>query len=135
MRHLLILKLNFGKRSVGYMLHLLFVVVMFDLSPNHMGYPTAKIGMEKFNPFNNMTYFHDYTQWSDKGYFKTMKDPDAIVNSWIYGLPDINTEDPYVVGVLATWLRFMKKEYKFDGLRVGDVSNIHYCCSRFLATC
>ena len=92
--------------------------VILDAVPNHM---SGDLDISTFIPFNKPEHYHDYTDedcdghW-DEQFFKE--------NCRIWGMPDLNQENPYVKNELISWLKSMLNEYGFDGIRYADVPNV-----------
>lgn len=107
-------------------LHKRGMYLMFDVVVNHMAAPDPKVNFTDFSPpFSNASCFH-------KRCF-VVESPDsrnqtAVEQCWLgdakLPLPDLNTENPTVVGKLLDWIHKLVQDYGVDGLRIDTVKHI-----------
>lgn len=104
-------------------LHKRNMLLMIDVSPNHMGSgPLSQIHYEDYIPWNHERYFHPPR-------FGISQNQTEIEQFWIGGkydiaLPDVNTELPEVYNTLYLWIRNLVKTYSVDGIRIDTAKHI-----------
>lgn len=109
-------------------LHKRDMLLMVDVVVNNMvqGFDNVvppKIDYSKFNPFNDIKYFHPYcnvTEWEDAKNYQ---------NCWLYpygvALADLATETPAVSDELNSWVKGLVSNYSIDGLRIDAAKHIN----------
>ncbi|KAF2279782.1 glycoside hydrolase [Westerdykella ornata] len=91
------------------------IFVMVDVVVNHMG--SGSISTYKPAPLNDSNSYHadcniDYSNQS------------SIEKCRIAGLPDINTERSDIRAMFQDWIRWLVKEFQFDGFRLDTVKHV-----------
>jgi len=107
-------------------LHKRGMYLMFDVVVNHMATPRSNFTFADFSqPFNASSSFHK------RCFVAESADPSnqtAVEQCWLgdskMPLPDLNTEDPTVVGKLSDWVHKLVQDYGVDGLRIDTVKHI-----------
>jgi alpha-amylase len=107
-------------------LHSRNMLLMVDVSPNHMGSGSEQdINYQDYVPWNDESYFHP------PNFNITFNPPNQtqIETYWIgtedtVALPDVNTELPEVYNTLYLWIRQLVETYGVDGLRLDTVKHI-----------
>jgi hypothetical protein len=107
-------------------LHKRGMYLMFDVVVNHMAAPSSNFTFTGFSqPFNGSSSFHK------RCFVAESPDPSnqtAVEQCWLgdskMPLPDLNTEDPTVIGKLLDWIHKLVQEYGLDGLRIDTVKHI-----------
>jgi alpha-amylase len=89
--------------------------VILDAVPNHMA---PDINFSTMIPFNKDEYYHEKCDIIDEDNIEQRE------NCWLYGLPDLNQDNPFVRKTLLEWVKNMIIEYDFDGVRYADVPYI-----------
>jgi alpha-amylase len=107
-------------------LHKRGMYLMFDVVVNHMALPDPKVNFTDFSPpFSDASSFH-------KRCF-VVESPDPrnqthVEQCWLgdakLPLPDLDTENPTVVGKLLDWIHRLVQDYGADGLRIDTVKHI-----------
>ena len=87
--------------------------VMVDVVANHVG--PVGFDFREVVPFNESEYYHEYCQITD------WNNQWMIENCRFWGLPDLNTEHPYVNKTLNDWIYGLVKTFNFDGIRIFNV--------------
>ena len=101
---------------------------MVDIVVNHYFWagPASSVSYSTFNPFNSATYFHPFCSISQADYDNNNQG--AIENCWLGNeigeLPDLNTENAYVVSTFNSWISSLVSNYSIDGLRVDTVKHV-----------
>ncbi|MFO7612561.1 MAG: alpha-amylase family glycosyl hydrolase [Clostridia bacterium] len=93
--------------------HALGMKVILDYVFNHTGQ-----GMAWLDDPNKQDWFHEnkpITDWNDK---------DQLVNGWIYGLPDLNQENPLVRDYLVENALWWIGETGIDGFRLDTARHV-----------
>ena len=99
--------------------------VILDAVPNHMAdLSDLNKTIEELNPFNKSEHFHNLTNDYCWNYTYHGSEPNYKENCSIWGMPDLKQEDQFVHDELINWLKYMIKEYDFDGIRLADVKNV-----------
>ena len=124
---------NFGTeddlKQLVQELHNRGMFLMVDVTINDLGYAingnqtnSTVIDYSVFNPFNDESYFHPFcpvTNWNS---------PEDYQNCWIYTedvtLPDLNTQNKTVQGMLDTWVHQMISNYSVDGIRIDAAKHV-----------
>ena len=86
--------------------------IMVDVVANHIagiGTDLSKLGI--INPFNQKEHYHNYCpiHWGDTT---------SEENCWLFDLPDLNQENPWVRQELKNWIKWMVDTYDLDGIRI-----------------
>ena len=89
--------------------------VILDAVPNHMA---GDLDISTFIPFNKEEHYH---KACDVGENASQEEKE---NCRIWGMPDLNQENPYVSETLLNWLDDTITKYDFDGIRYADVQNV-----------
>ncbi|GAP91712.1 putative carbohydrate-binding module family 20 protein [Rosellinia necatrix] len=92
------------------------IYIMVDVVANHMG--NANIVDDKPEPMNQQSSYHDAC---DIDY----SDQNSIEKCRIAGLPDVNTESAEIQAFYQDWIRYLVKEYSFDGVRIDTVKHVN----------
>ncbi|KAM0425700.1 hypothetical protein ACHAPT_008947 [Fusarium lateritium] len=90
------------------------IYVMVDVVANHMG---PNIEGHKPEPLNQQGSYHptcdiDYSNQS------------SIEVCSIAGLPDVKTESAEIRSLYQDWIKWLVKEYQFDGIRIDTVKHV-----------
>lgn len=121
---------HFGNTStlqaLSQALHSRNMLLMVDVSPNHMGSgPEFDINFQNYVPWNDESYFHP------PNFNITFTPPNQtqIETYWIgtestVALPDVNTELPHVYSTLYLWIQQLVATYNVDGLRIDTAKHI-----------
>ena len=101
------------KEMINYC-HNQSIWVMVDVVANHVAY----IGEEytKITPFNLSEHYHSYceiTNWWSNMY--------EMIHCRIFGLPDLDQDNPYVRSTLKSWVSHIIRDYSIDGLRIDTI--------------
>jgi alpha-amylase len=107
-------------------LHQRGMYLMLDVVVNHMAVPSPRFNLTRFShPFNVSSSFHR------RCFVDESPDPTnqtAVEQCWLgdakMPLPDLNTEDPTIVGKLLDWGHKLVQDYGADGLRIDTVKHI-----------
>ena len=88
---------------------------MVDVVANHMG--QASISDHRPEPLNQDSSYHkdcdiDYSNQT------------SVENCRIAGLPDVDTQSPTVRTLYQDWVKWLVKEYSFDGVRIDTVKHV-----------
>ncbi|CAG8443564.1 12762_t:CDS:2 [Funneliformis caledonium] len=102
--------------------------VMIDVVPNHMGpqdgkNPRTEEYVKIYNPFNKIEDYHFYCDINNPG------DQGNVEYCSLGGnlpLPDLDTENPVVVSELNKWVKWLVKEFDFDGIRIDTAKHIRH---------
>lgn len=91
--------------------------VMVDVVANHV----APVGMDfsKISPFNSPDHYHAVCQIND--WFNQWE----VENCRFADLPDLDQSNPWVREELKKWIKFLITEYKFDGVRIDTIPQVH----------
>ena len=112
---------NFGNETLLRRLitecHNRDIWVILDFVPNHMA---GGLDFSNFIPFNKKEHYHSLTDADCEGHWDEQPYKE---NCSIWGLPDLNHENPYVNSTLINWLKDNVTKYDFDGVRYADVPN------------
>lgn len=99
--------------------------LMVDLVLNNFAYagPGEDTVFSVFKPFDSSKYFHEFcyiSDWSDDANFQ---------NCWLgdskLSLPDLDTDDDFVINYWNTWANELKAKYSVDGFRIDAAKHIH----------
>ncbi|XP_077999587.1 beta/alpha-amylase-like [Glandiceps talaboti] len=94
--------------------HMRDIWIMVDVVANHMG-----IGdVTTYIPFDEYDHYHEYCEIHDWG--NTWE----VENCWLFGLPDLAQENPYVDNELCNWIDWLLTTYDIDGIRIDTVSHV-----------
>ena len=93
------------------------VAVMVDVVANH----SAPIGddFSQIYPLNRAEHYHSdcaINNWNDQ---------DEVEHCRLAGLPDINQNDAWVRQYLKDWVKNLVSTYKFDGIRIDTIPEVH----------
>ena len=84
---------------------------MVDVVTNHNGWNGSSntVDYSRFHPFNDKKYYHDYCPISN------YSDQVMVEECWLgdpkVELPDLRTEDPYIVQEYQYWIRSLLSNY------------------------
>ena len=92
--------------------------VILDAVPNHMA---GDVSISSLKPFNLNDHYHTLTNKDCEGHWDEQYYKE---NCRIYGMPDLNQENPVVNTTLINWLKNTLNKYDFDGVRYADVPNV-----------
>jgi alpha-amylase len=110
------------------------ILVMVDVVANHMGSQWSDI--PSIEPFNNTSFFHNCDRCHQAGGGAGGRGCDgSVCDCWVddynnvnqelycqlFGLPDLDQDNPFVRDKLLTWVKGMVQKYGFDGLRLDTV--------------
>lgn len=87
---------------------------MVDVVANHMG---PNIGGHKPEPLNQQSSYHS-------GCEINYSDQTSIEVCSIAGLPDVKTENSAIRTLYQNWIKWLVKEYQFDGIRIDTVKHV-----------
>ncbi|KAJ4200000.1 hypothetical protein NW767_007980 [Fusarium falciforme] len=90
------------------------IYVMVDVVANHMG---PNIGGHKPEPLNQQSSYHS-------GCEINYSDQTSIEVCSIAGLPDVKTENSDIRTLYQNWIKWLVKEYQFDGIRIDTVKHV-----------
>ncbi|SMO82521.1 Glycosidase [Melghirimyces algeriensis] len=93
------------------------IAVMLDVVANHTGDFLPNNGMAAA-PFNQYDWYHhngDVQDWNDQWWLE---------NGDIFGLDDLNHENPAVQEELKNWIQWLVQTTGVDGLRVDTVKHV-----------
>ncbi|CEG79819.1 Putative A-amylase [Rhizopus microsporus] len=111
---------NFGSsddlKKLVQAAHAKNMYVMLDVVANHVGTPSTQNNYNGYT-FNQGSYYHSYC---DVNY----NDQTSVEQCWLSGLPDLNTENDYVVNTLYSTVSNWISEYGFDGIRIDTVKHV-----------
>ncbi|CAO3682740.1 unnamed protein product [Rhizopus microsporus] len=111
---------NFGSsndlKKLVQAAHAKNMYVMLDVVANHVGTPSTPNDYNGYT-FNQGSYYHSYC---DINY----NDQTSVEQCWLSGLPDLNTENDYVVNTLYSTVSNWISEYGFDGIRIDTVKHV-----------
>ncbi|KAJ7139401.1 glycoside hydrolase family 13 protein [Mycena epipterygia] len=95
--------------------------IMLDVAINHYANQGETIKYSNFVPFNHSSYFHPKCDidWGNQ----TSIEVCWMGNGYV-SLPDIDTENPFVVATLKAYIRSLVTKYGIDGLRLDASRNI-----------
>ena len=96
---------------------------MLDIVVNHLAAPGSKLNFPK--PFDNESFFHKRCFVADS---TDTRNQTAVEQCWLgdpkLPLPDLDTENPYVVEKLNEWILKLVQDYDVDGLRIDTAKHI-----------
>ncbi|KAJ7259649.1 glycoside hydrolase family 13 protein [Mycena rebaudengoi] len=103
-------------------LHNRNMYIMVDIVVNHFAHSGEKTVYADFVPFNKASYFHPRCDidWGNQ----TSIEVCWMGNGYV-SLPDIDTENPFVVATLEEYISDFAGRFKLDGLRLDASRNIH----------
>nr|XP_006819812.1 PREDICTED: alpha-amylase 1-like [Saccoglossus kowalevskii] len=81
---------------------------------NHMGIGDAST----YVPFDLQEHYHDYceiTDWNNDW---------QVENCWLFNLPDLAQEHPYVDEQLCNWIDTFLTKFDIDGIRIDTVTHV-----------
>ncbi|KAJ6617918.1 glycoside hydrolase family 13 protein [Mycena sp. CBHHK59/15] len=95
--------------------------IMVDCVVNHFANSGEKVAWEELVPFNNSSYFHPKCEidWGNQTSIEL-----CWMGNGFVSLPDIDTENPFVVTTLEAYIANFVTKYKIDGLRLDASRNI-----------
>ncbi|CAF1135540.1 unnamed protein product [Adineta steineri] len=93
--------------------------IMLDVVANHVG---PNISTNYF-PFNKPEYFHQPLCFI-QDYDNQTQDEFCSVGSVQLPLPDLNTENDFVITTLVSWIKETVEKYNFDGIRIDTFRHI-----------
>lgn len=99
---------------------------MLDIVVNHLAAPGPKFNFTDFpKPFDDESYFHKRCFVADS---TDTKNQTTVEQCWLgdpkLPLPDLNTENPFVVEKLNDWIPKLVQDYGVDGLRIDTAKHI-----------
>jgi len=89
--------------------------IMLDVVANHVG-PVDNYS--KINPFDRSEYYHPYCP------IQNWNNETEVEWCWLFTLPDLSQEHPYVRRTLISWINWIVSKYKIDGLRVDTAMEV-----------
>lgn len=107
-------------------LHKRGMYLMLDIVVNHLAALEPKVNFTDFSPpFADASAFHKRCFVAES---PDASNQTAVEQCWLgdskLPLPDLNTEDPTVVGKLLDWVHKLVQDYGVDGLRIDTVKHI-----------
>ncbi|KAJ7171683.1 glycoside hydrolase family 13 protein [Mycena crocata] len=102
-------------------IHARKMYIMVDIVINHFANQGETVDYSKFVPFNEARFFHPRCEvdWGNQS---------SIENCWMGNgyvlLPDIDTENPFVVRTLQTYVSSLVTKFNLDGIRLDACRNI-----------
>ncbi|KAJ1030511.1 hypothetical protein NDA16_001420 [Ustilago loliicola] len=114
-------------KALSDALHARGMYLMIDVVANHMGVQvngnSVNNNPSAYKPFNNPSHYHNFCTITN------YNDQNNVEQCWLGsnqqdGLPDLNTENSYVVNGLNSWVKSLVGNYSADGLRVDTVKHI-----------
>lgn len=93
------------------------ILVMVDVVANHVG-PVGMQNITDIYPFNNPEHYHPNNCQMDF-YNQT-----SVEWCWLYDLPDLAQEKPFVREYLKDWVKDLVETYGFDGLRIDTARHV-----------
>jgi alpha-amylase len=89
--------------------------VMIDVVANHMG--AGAISDNRPAPLNQASSYHPacVINYSNQT---------SVEECRIAGLPDLNTQSTEIRTLFNTWIKWLVKEYSFDGVRIDTVKHV-----------
>ncbi|KAI4527757.1 glycoside hydrolase family 13 protein [Schizophyllum commune Loenen D] len=117
---------NFGTaddlRNLVKALHDRDMYLMVDLVVNHYAsWGDEDIQWSQYVPFNDQKYFHNkcWINWNNQRSIE-----DCWMGDGYVPLPDLDTENDYVVSTLEKYVGELVSNYSIDGLRLDATKNI-----------
>ena len=106
--------------------------VMADVAANHIGYlqemdkikDTENNDYSKIVPFNKPEHYHKYEIECHDAERQRPDDADILETCWLFWLPDLNQDNPFVRKALLEWVNWFVKTYKLDGLRLDALRHV-----------
>ena len=100
--------------------------IMLDVVVNHLAAPGPKFNFTDFaEPFDDESYFHKRCFVADS---TDTGNQTTVEQCWLgdakLPLPDLNTENPFVVEKLNDWIPKLVQDYAIDGLRIDTAKHI-----------
>ena len=90
---------------------------MVDVVANHMG--------PENGDFNSLSLFNQPHHYHPSCQYGNSPNQWDLENCRIAGvLPDLNTEDGWVIFQLYKWIHWLVKEFSFDGIRIDTVKHV-----------
>jgi alpha-amylase len=126
---------NFGTaddlKALSKALHDRDMYLMVDIVANHNGWngSAGTVDYSRYHPFNNKKYYHNYCPISD--YNNQAMVEDCWLGDPRVELPDLRTEDQFVVDGYSKWIKELVSNYSIDGLRLDTAK---YVSKSFLST-
>ncbi|KAI9465024.1 glycoside hydrolase family 13 protein [Lactarius psammicola] len=129
-RDLYSLNSHFGSaddlRALSAALHKRGMYIMLDVVVNHLAAPGPKFNFADFpKPFDDESYFHKRCFVADS---TDTGNQTTVEQCWLgdakLPLPDLDTENPFVVEKLNEWIPKLVQDYGIDGLRIDTAKHI-----------
>ncbi|WBW73465.1 alpha-amylase-like protein Mde5 [Schizosaccharomyces osmophilus] len=103
-------------------LHERGMYLMVDTVVNHMAAPdTRNIDFSIYSPFNKEEHYHPMCPI-------IQSDPLSLEQCWIgtedVTLPDVDTENPFIIETLYNFIHDHVKKFKIDGLRIDAAKHV-----------
>jgi alpha-amylase len=111
-------------RDLAKALHDRDMYLMVDTIVNDFAWNGAgkSVDYSVFNPFNKQEYFHNFCL------IQNYSNPTDATECWLgdntVSLPDLKTEDPFVVKVFQEWVTGFVQNFSIDGLRIDAVKHV-----------
>ena len=101
--------------------------IMVDIVANHIGY--VQKNLEEYDytvstPFNNKDYFNPHVMDCTDAERLHPGSQVALETCWLFGLPDLDQNNPFVRKALCEWIEWFVKTYKVDGLRLDALRHV-----------
>ncbi|KAI9443463.1 glycoside hydrolase family 13 protein [Lactarius indigo] len=113
-------------RALSAALHKRGMYIMLDVVVNHLAAPGPKFNFTDFpKPFDDESYFHRRCFVADS---TDTGNQTTVEQCWLgdskLPLPDLDTENPFVVEKLNDWIPKLVQDYGVDGLRIDTAKHI-----------
>ena len=113
-------------RALIAALHMRGMYIMLDVVVNHLAAPGHRFNFTDFpKPFDDESYFHNRCFVADS---TDTGNQTTVEQCWLgdskLPLPDLNTENPFVVEKLNEWIAKLVQDYGIDGLRIDTAKHI-----------
>lgn len=111
-------------KNLSSELHKRDMLLMVDVVYNHYAFngTGTNVNYTMYTPFNDEKYFHSYcltTDYTNQTNIELCWEGDVHVS-----LPDLKTEDSYVISTFQEWVSKFVSEYSIDGLRIDSAAHV-----------
>ena len=98
--------------------------IMVDVVPNHVAIVPNDSDFSSIYPFDNEEFYHwPIIKCKDIDDYDPTNQT-ALESCWLWGLPDLNHEHPFVRQTLLDWIRDFVQKYQIDALRIDAVRHV-----------
>ncbi|KAL8725911.1 MAG: hypothetical protein Q9181_006239 [Wetmoreana brouardii] len=118
---------NGDLQALSSALHARDMYLMLDVVANHYGWAgnSSTVAYKGLVPFNDVKYFHSYCPITRDDYLSNQT---AVEQCWlgnsIVSLPDVNTENLFVIETYNNWIKSLVTVFGVDGLRIDTVKHV-----------